>query len=231
MTDSIGTEKRSVSQRIMPRSFDTQHYFQSLRYALYTMRRPLDGFWDLIHEGRGSIAAANTIVFFAVVVEVLRLTLTNFQFIEVFMEGFNVVFVVLQIIVPLGLWVVANWSLTTLMEGKGRLRDIYMGTAYALTPMVLINAVLIVMSHVITYEEGALYWMMTTLGTLWFVLLLLCAMKEIHDYSFGKAVGSSLVTVVAIGVIIFIFIMFFAVVSDGIVYFVSLFQEIAFRFM
>jgi len=165
-----------------------------------------------------------------IVVQVVRLTLSNFQFIEAFMEGFNVVFVVLNILAPLFLWCIANWSLTTLMDGKGRLRDIYMGTAYAMVPMILLWGVLIPISHVITFDEGQLYWMVTSLAVGWFVLQLMCAMKEIHDYSFGKAIGSSLLTLVAIAVILFIFVMFFAVISDGIMYFVSLYQEVVFRF-
>ena len=225
------TTSKSVTRRGPFRNFDFDHYFKSLRFALYTMRRPLDGFWDLVHEKRGSMAAAHTIVFLTIVVEVLRLTVTNFQAIMIFMEGFNVIIVFLNILVPLLLWVVANWSLTTLMDGKGRLGDIYMGMAYAMTPMTLINMILIPVSHVMTYDEITLYWMFYSIGTGWFVLLILCAMKQIHDYSFGKAIFSSLITIVAIGVIIFIFIMFFAVVSDAIMYFVSLFQEMRFRTM
>lgn len=200
-----------------------------MRYSLFCMRKPLAGFWDLIHEGYGTMAAAHTFVFLAVVVSVLRLTLTNFQFIIVFMETFNIVMVFLNIFVPLGLWVVANWSLTTLLDGKGKLSYIYMGTAYAMVPMIIIDAILIPVSHVITFEEGALYWMFTSIGTGWFVLLILCAMKEIHDYSFAKAIGSSLLTILAMGIIIFIFIMFFAVVSDGVAYVISIVQEILFR--
>ena len=37
-------------------------YRDSLRYALHCIVRPFDGFWDLTHEKRGSMAAANTIV-------------------------------------------------------------------------------------------------------------------------------------------------------------------------
>jgi len=213
------------------KNIDFAGYGKSLRYCLFTMRRPLVGFWDLIHEGQGSLAAAHTIVVAAIIVEVLRWTLTNFQFFIVDMEGFNVLMVVAQILLPLFLWVVANWSLTTLLDGKGRLSDIYMGTAYALAPMVIINAILIPVSHLITFEEGAIYWIANSVGMLWFVLLLLCAMKEIHDYSFSKALLSSLLSIVGIAIMIFIFIMFFAVVSDGIVYFYSIFQEIFFRML
>jgi hypothetical protein len=54
-------------------------------------------------------------------------------------------------------------------------------------------------------------------------------MKEIHDYSFSKAILTSLLSLAAISIIIFIFLMFFAVVSDGLAYFVALGQEALFR--
>jgi len=206
-----------------------KQYFDSLAYSLFTMRRPLVGFWDLIHEKKGSLAAAHTIVVVAVIVEILRLTLTNFQFIIVNMEAFNVIIVILQVLLPLGLWVVANWSLTTLFDGKGKLSYIYMGTAYAMVPMVIINAVMIPVSHVITAQEGAIYWLITSIGTLWFVMLVLCAMMEIHDFTMSKTVLSSIFTLLAVGVIIFIFIMFFAVVSDGVSFIYMFAREIILR--
>ena len=211
------------------RSQGFKDYKESLRYCLFTTRRPLVGFWDLIHEKRGSMAAAHTIVAFAVIVEILRLTVTNFQFILIYMEAFNMFMVIAQVILPIFLWSIANWSLTTLMDGKGRLAHIYMGTAYAMTPMIIINAALIPISHVITVDEGALYWTAQSIGMFYFVALLMCAMMEIHDYTMAKTILSSILSVVAIGIIILVFVMFFAVVSDGVAYFVSLAQELIFR--
>ena len=37
-------------------------FFSTLKYALYVMFHPADGYWDLIHAKRGSYAAANFIV-------------------------------------------------------------------------------------------------------------------------------------------------------------------------
>ena len=204
---------------------------KSLKYSLYVSTHPFDGFWDLTHEKRGSLAAAHFIVAAAVIVEILRLMLTSFQFVLVHMEYFNVVITILQILVPLFLWTVANWSLTTLMDGKGRLSDIYMATAYALTPFVIINAIMIPLSHILTFQEGAVYWFLASFAVFWFVGLLISGMMMIHDYTLSKTLFSSLLTIVAIGVMVFIFIMFFSVISDGIAYFISLYREISFRFM
>jgi hypothetical protein len=206
-----------------------RHVGKTLKYSLYVSTHPLDGFWDLTHEKRGSIAAANTIAAVAVIVEVLRLTLTNFQFVTINMEYFNSVIVALRILLPIGLWTVANWSLTTLMDGKGRMFEIYMGICYALTPYVLINIVMIVLSQFITFEEGAIYWVLAGFSALWTGLLILAAMMMIHDYSLVKTVLSSLLTIVGMGVMVFIFVIFFSLVSDAIAYFWSLYKEILFR--
>ena len=206
-----------------------RHVGKTLRYSLYVSTHPLDGFWDLTHEKRGSIAAANIIAAAAVIVEVLRLTLTNFQFVTINMEYFNSVIVALRILLPVGLWTVANWSLTTLMDGKGRMFEIYMGVCYALTPFVLINIIMIVLSQFITFDEGAIYWVLAGFSGLWTGLLLLSAMMMIHDYSVFKTVLSSFLTIVGMGVMVFIFVIFFSLVSDAIAYFVSLYKEIMFR--
>jgi len=206
-----------------------QYLGRTLRYSLYVCTHPLDGFWDLTHEKRGSIAAANIIVFISVVIEIMRLTLTSFQFVKINMEKFNAIIELLRILLPIFLWTVANWSLTTLMDGKGKMGEIYMSIAYALVPSVIINALMIILSQVITFEEGAVYWFLAGFSTLWTGILILSGMMMVHDYSIGKTILSSLLTVVGMGVIVFIFVIFFSLVSDAISYFVSLYKEIMFR--
>lgn len=217
---------------ILKRGFKSEglrNYLRTLKYSLYTMRRPLDGFWDLIHEKRGSMAAAHTIVIVTVLVQIIYLTQSSFIWVNINMEAFNAMFTVISIVLPLLLFSVANWCLTTLFDGKGRMRDIYMAYAYAMVPQTLIRAAIIPLTHIVTFEETVLLLVLFQIGNLWFYLLVLCGMKQIHDYSFGKAVITTLITLVAMGIMIFIFLMFFAVVSDGAAYFYSIGQEALFR--
>jgi hypothetical protein len=206
-----------------------KHLGKTLKYSLYVCTHPLDGFWDLTHEKRGSIGAANIIIGLAVIVEVLRLTLTDFQFVTINMEYFNSVIVALRILLPVGLWTVANWSLTTLMDGKGRMFEIYMSVCYALTPYVIINAIMILLSQFITFDEGAIYWVLAGFSAIWTGILILAAMMMVHDYSLVKTVLSSLLTIVGMGVMVFIFVIFFSLISDAVSYFISLYKEILFR--
>jgi len=202
---------------------------KTLKYSLYVIIHPLDGFWDLTHEKRGSLAAANVIIAAAVLTEILRLTLTSFQFITINMEYFNAAIAALSILLPVLLWTVSNWSLTTLMDGKGTMRDIYMAVAYALTPWVIINGAMIVLSRFITYEEGSVYYVLSGFAVLWTGWLFLAGMMMVHDYSLTKTLLSCLLTIVGMGVMVFIFVVFFSLISDAIAYFISLYKEILFR--
>ena len=108
-------------------------YLQSLKYALHVIVRPFDGFWDLSREKRGSLAAANTIILLALITRVLKLQYTSFQFIVVHWETVNVLREMLSLFLPLLIWCCANWCWTTLFDGKGSFKDVYMGMGYALT--------------------------------------------------------------------------------------------------
>lgn len=93
-------------------------YFKSLKFGFYCLTHPLDGFWDLTHEKRGTLAAANTILILTVIVRVMKLRYTSFLFNQVYWEELNILTYVASIIVPLLLFVVGNWALTTLFDGK-----------------------------------------------------------------------------------------------------------------
>lgn len=207
-----------------------EHLLKSLKYSFYVIVHPFDGFWDLTHERRGSVGAANVIVLLVLLTTIWEMQFTNFMFYKIQWEYVNIFMVILGFIVPLAIWCISNWSLTTLMDGKGTLKNIYMATGYALTPYVLIRFPLIFISNWITLEEGAFYFYFKTFSIIWCGLLVLCAMMMIHDYSLTKAVFSSVLTIVGMGVIIFIILLFFSLISDGFAYFISLYKEIAFRF-
>ena len=201
----------------------------SLKYALHVIVHPFDGFWDLTHEKRGSMAAANVIVLAVLITRLLSLQHTSFLFNNTYWPEVNILQQCLSVLLPLVIFVVGNWGLTTLFEGKGTLKDVYIGTAYALTPFVLLQLPMIVLSNVITADEGAFYGVLNGVSILWCGGLIVCAMMMIHDYSLGKTLLFIVMTIAAMLVIVFLLLLFFTLVGDGIGYFTSLYKEITFR--
>lgn len=202
---------------------------ESLRYSLYVIFHPFDGFWDLIHEKRGSFAAATVIFIMVILTQVWSWTYSSFPYYFPQWEYFNLFMEVIPTIVLFFIWCIANWSLTTLMDGKGKLGHIYMASAYALSPYVLIRIPLIFLTYVLTLEESAYYSLFAYISFMWCLVLMIAAMMMIHDYTIGKALFSSLLTIVTMMVIIFLIVIFFSLITQSFGYFVALYKEVAFR--
>lgn len=206
-----------------------ENYWNSLKFAIYCLTHPLDGFWDLTHEKRGTYAAANTILILTLLARVFRLRFTSFIFVTVYWEELNMLTYIGSVLFPLVLFVVGNWALTTLFDGKGRLGQVYMGTCYALAPYPLLQFPLMIFSNFVTVDEAEFYSMISVISLVWCGMLIIAAMGQIHEYSLGKNILFTVATLFAMLVMIFILLLFLSMISQGVAYFISLAKEILFR--
>lgn len=204
-------------------------YAGSLRYALYLITHPFDGFWDLIHEERGSIAAANTFLVLFLLTRVIKLMCTSFQFISAPIQYINIFEEMGSLLLPFLILCVANWAMTTLFDGKGRFRDIYMAMCYALVPYILIQLPMVLVSNMLTFEEGSFYSVLLSVSVIWCAFLAFVGLMQVHDYGPGKTFVFVIVTVFGGCVILFLMLVFFSLLSDAFGYFVSMYREIVFR--
>lgn len=206
-----------------------KRYLASLKFALYSITHPFDGFWDLTHEKRGTYAAANTILILTLIARVAKLRYTSFLFLTVYWEGINIFLYLASVLFPLLLWVVGNWALTTLFDGKGKLGQVYMGTCYALTPYPLMQFPLMIFSNFVTVDEREFYTVLSAISLIWALLLIIAAMNQIHEFNMGKNLLFTVFSLFAMLVMVFILMLFFSMISQGVAYFVSLGREIMFR--
>ncbi len=206
-----------------------QRYFKSLKFALYCMTHPLDGFWDLTHEKRGTYAAANTILILTLIARVASLRFTSFVINPIYWEDINIFTYIVSVLFPLALWVLGNWGLTTLFDGKGRLGQVYMATCYAIAPYPLLQFPMMIMSNFITIDEAAFYSMLGYISLGWAAFLIIFAMQQIHEFSPGKNVLFTIASLFAMLVMVFILLLFFSMISQGVAYFISLAKELLFR--
>ena len=224
----MSTRKSALSRPLIKSAW-WKRFLASVRYSGYVMFHPFDGFWDLTHEHRGTVAAANFFVIMLLLTRLFTLQHTNMMFLRVYWPKVNIFQQCISLLMPLGIYCVCNWGLTTLFDGKGTLKDVYIATAYALVPYIIGALIIIPLSNVITLEEGSFYSVISTFTTIWSALLLVCGMIQIHDYSLGKTLLFLVMTVLAMAVVIFLLLLFLTLVGDGIGYFISLYKEINFR--
>lgn len=204
-------------------------FFKNFKFAFYCLTHPMDGYWDLTHERRGSMAVANTILILTLLARICRLYFTSFIFNKVYWPEINIFMHLASVLFPLALWCIGNWALTTLFDGKARLKQIYMATCYAMLPYPLFQFPLIVFSNMVTVDEAEFYSVLSTLSLVLCALLILVAMMQIHEYTLKKTILFTVFSLLAMLVIIFILLLFFSMITQGIAYFVSIAREILFR--
>ena len=204
-------------------------YIESMKYAKHVLFHPFDGFWDLTHEKRGSFAAATTFLVLFLLTDIAQLLFTNFQFINAPLQYVNIFEQAASLLLPFLILCLANWSMTTLFDGKGRFIDIYIAMCYALVPYTLIQLPLVFVSNIIASDEAAFYTVLMSFSNAWCIFLIFVGLMQVHDYGPGKTLIFLVVTVVGALIIIFLLLVFFSLLGDAASYFISLYREIAFR--
>ena len=203
-------------------------YLEELLFAFHLPFHPFDGFWDLKHEKRGSVRGGLTI---------LGVTILAF-FYQAIGKGYifnprdrysTILVQVLAVAVPVILWCLGNWCLTTLFEGEGSFKDIFIATTYSLAPLPLFVIVSTILTNVLVAGEGSMVTLLVTLGYVWVGMLLFFGMLVTHDYALGKNVLITICTIVAMAVIMFVAILFSSLVIKMVTFVISIATEIANR--
>lgn len=211
----------------IPRAGDDT-YIGHLRYAGTILSRPLNGSWFLVRENHASVASATTILIVTALVSLIQSRYTGFIF-NANGEYVNIIYEILKIVLPVMLFCVCNWCVTSLLNGEGNFRAIYIGTCYSLTPIIIFYPVAIILSNVMVKEEGDFFSVFITLAFVLVLLLIFATNMRIHDYNPGFAVLELLITVIVMLLVVFLAILFFALVQQMYDFVSRLLQEIATR--
>lgn len=203
--------------------------FGIIRNPFYTMIHPFNGFWEMKYENKGRLRIALGIIVLLIIGTIVKRQYSGFVLNFNNPEKLNSLSEVLFIVLPFALWCIANWSLTTLMDGEGKFKEIVMATAYSLLPLVLIYFPQVVYSNMITWEEASFYYLLDAIALLWSLWLLFTGTMTVHQYSAGKTVATMLLTLVMMGVIVFLGVLFFSMLQQMINFVSSIYQEISFR--
>lgn len=198
-------------------------------YANYCMFHPIDGFWDIKREHYGSRRAANALVIIFCAVYVLRVQFTGYIFSGQKTSEVNAVFELLKILIPILLWCVSNWCFTTLMDGEGSMKDIYIATAYALRPYILFSIPLCILSNVLSADEAFIYNTLNIIVIIWTVALIFLSMVVTHDYSMKKGLLTALLTILGICLILFLCVVFSNVFQNICTMFGNVYKELVYR--
>ncbi len=198
-------------------------YGEEMLYVFHLVFHPFDGFWDLKHEKRGSVRAATTFLTLTVIAFFYQSIGQGYAF-NPRGESTSILVQMTAVLVPVLLWIVSNWCLTTLFDGEGSFKDIYIATCYAIAPVPVMVILSTALTNIVT--GGSIVSLLVTIGYIWAGLLIFFGMVVTHGYSIPKNIITIIGTIVAMVVIMFVAILFSALVVKMSSFLVTLGSEI-----
>lgn len=200
-----------------------------LKFPLHVIVHPFDGFWDLKYEKRGRLRVAFGIVALLVLAIILQKQFAGFLVNFSDPRRLNSLGELVFVVLPFLLWCISNWSVTTLMGGEGKFKEIVMATSYALVPMLLIYPPMTLISRFMVQEETAFYHLLNTVAVIWFLGLLFVSIMTVHQYTAAKTILTMLLTVIVMGIIVFLGTLIFSMLQQIYEFVANIYREIIFR--
>lgn len=196
-----------------------------LRYLKHCVFHPFDGFYEAKNRGKGSLVLATVLICLYCVMQCVQVQYTGFVMNFNMISRMNSVTIFISALSVLLLFVLSNWTVTTLFEGKGKLKDIYLVLCYSLVPMIIANGVVVFVSNYVIEEEVILLNSITIMGMVWFCFMMVAGLCTIHEYGLAKNLVTLLVTAAAAAIILFLGVLFVSLIEQMIGFASTLIKE------
>ncbi len=198
---------------------------EKLSYWGQSLVHPFDAFYEIRFRNQGSLLIAFVLLLIFGVMQCVAYQYTGYVMNMNNIEEMDALSIFVSNVSVVCLASVANWTITTLFNGKGKLKDIFVVICYSLTALIIGQVFLVFVSNFITQEEVMIVQTVYGICVVWFVFLLVAGLGTIHEYSLGKNVASMIFTVVAAAVILFIGVLLFTMIERMVSFFASLAEE------
>ena len=202
---------------------------EMIKFPAYILTHPLKGFEEFKRYKRGKFSVAIAFVVIAVILNIMKFQYSGFLVNDISIRDLKSFSQVLYVVGAVIVITVANWSVTTLFDGKGNMRDIFKMVCYCLYPYIWANLLGMILSNVITNDEIAIYNLVISLGVFLMCYLFFFGIISIHEYGLGHCLLTILFTLVAVLIVFFVGILLFDLFQKvyGFVY--QIYQEITLR--
>lgn len=196
---------------------------------LYTISHPMDGYYWIRHREYGSVPLAILMVFLFSCSFTANRLLASFVVNDLDPRGVDALYELMGVMSFYLLLCVSNWSITCLMDGEGRLKDIAIAIGYGTVPMTLVMVLSTIISRFIADDEQAFYGILIGVGIAYGVIMMLIGIMQVHNYTLGKTLLTLLLTFLAALIIVFLLLLLSNLLGMVYNFFHSVYTELIFR--
>ncbi len=197
-----------------------------LKYWGYALTHPFDGFFEIRFRNHGSLFIATMLLIIYAVLNCLKFQYTGFVMNMHNIEEMDALSLFVSVVSVVALFTVSNWTITTLFNGKGKMKDIFIVVCYSLTVLIVGDVIVTFASNFVATEEVMILTAIQMVCYVYFAFLVIAGLTTIHEYGFGGSIMSIVMSIVAAAIILFIGILVFTMLERMISFFSSVFEEL-----
>ena len=196
--------------------------------ALGIILHPADTFYEIKRNNNGSVFIATLFLVVWYIFKILGFS-TGFIFNKTDIDSANAWYALAQTVGLALLFVLVNWLVCVLFEGKGTLKQIYVGVCYSTAPLILQSAGYLILSNVLTIDEAQFITILNYVCIIYTAILLIMAIINIQEFSFGKFLFTTIVTLLAMILVIFLVFLLVILVQQAVDFIKTVFLETMYR--
>ena len=205
--------------------------YTAFTWPAYMMSSPFKAFDDVKYENAGSVPFAVIILILYAWANLIKTKNAGFLVNYVNTAKVNVPLTLVSCLLPFVLFIIGNWAIGTLINGKGNMKQVLKITAYSLYPTVFLYIIGVIVSQGIIFEERMFVYFLFYFPMVLFVFYCFVGLVMVHQFTFTKGIGSVILSAVAIIILVFIIVLLVTLVSGFINDIMTIWDEIALYYL
>lgn len=141
-------------------------------------------------------------------VAIFRIAVGNYAIIGKTLGDASLVYESAIILIPVFLWVIISYLVTSLMSGEATLKETIAAGCYSLVPWVVFTPVITLASHIAGSADQVFFVIAEGLLIALIIVNLLIALGTMNDYSLGKTVVVTLISLFGMVIVCFAVLLF-----------------------
>ncbi len=188
------------------KSFLNKKFIKDMFYMFKVMRHPVDSFDDLKRGHKGSLLASSILYVLIFIVFIVFNTSKGFIYQFIAIEDLDITALMLGFLAVTLLFIVCNYLDTSINDGIGTIKQIFMMFVYALGPLFIALILVTVLSHVLTYNEVFFLDFIMNVGVVWTVVQIFLGISETHEYTGKQTLRSMIMSILFALIVVVIMI-------------------------
>ncbi|XMB72301.1 YIP1 family protein [Mycoplasmatota bacterium WC30] len=200
------------------------------RFSLifYVLKHPIDAVYEIKREKRSNVLTAFILLVILFVEYLLMLNYTGFIF-NTNIENIHLGIETSKFFGVILLFIFSNYLISTLYDGEGWLKQIFIVVIYALSPIIVFLPFYIILSNFLTLNEVILLQLLSFFIISYTLVLIFIGIREVHNYEIKETFKNILLTIFTMFLIVLICFIVYVFGSQLIDFLVSWVKEVFFR--